>query len=222
MVRLLREMLREVVMLPLAIKFIVAISISALFIVITQWEHLGLDTQWARLTQRHAVLSTPKIAIAPQHSEQQPIKAAAPPKDEARAPGVEPNLLSRIDRSVIVNPKVQPNGSIIGNGQTFLLYGTKQFDRNKICAGASGPWACGLHAYAALRNAIAEKTIVCEPRRVLQNAISAVCHIGTTDLSQMLIREGLAELDSDSDSEYLELEKAQAFAKSQKSGIWNR
>jgi endonuclease YncB( thermonuclease family) len=77
-------------------------------------------------------------------------------------------------------------------------------------------------ADAALRNAIAEKTIVCELRRVLQNAISAVCHIGTTDLSQMLIREGLAELDSDSDSEYLELEKAQAFAKSQKSGIWNR
>jgi endonuclease YncB( thermonuclease family) len=209
-------------MLPLAIKFIVAISISALFIVITQWEHLGLDTQWARLTQRHAVLSTPKIAIAPEHSEQQPIKATAPPKDEARAPGVERNPLSRMDRAVIVNPKVQPNGSIIGNGQTFLLYGIKQFDRNKICASPSGPWACGLHAYAALRNAIAEKIIVCEPRKVLQNAISAVCHIGRTDLSQMLILEGLAELDSVSNSEYLELEKAQTFAKSQKSGIWNR
>jgi endonuclease YncB( thermonuclease family) len=81
-------------------------------------------------------------------------------------------------------------------------------------------------ADAALRNAIAEKTIVCEPKKALQNAISAVCHIGTIDLSQMLIRQGLAELDSDSDSdsdsEYLELEKAQAFAKSQKSGIWNR
>jgi endonuclease YncB( thermonuclease family) len=220
MVRVLREMIREVAMLPLPIKFIVAISISALFIVITQWEHLGLDTQWARLTQRRAALSTPKIPIAPVHSGQQPIKDTASPKDEARAPSVEPNPLSRMERTVIVNPQVQPNGSIIGNGQTFLLYGIKQFDRNKICAGATGPWACGLHAYAALRNAIAKKTIVCEPRKVLEKAISAVCRIGATDLSLMLIHEGLAELDSD--GEYPELERAQAFAKSQKSGIWNR
>jgi endonuclease YncB( thermonuclease family) len=121
---------------------------------------------------------------------------------------------------VIVEPEIQANGSIIGNGQILYLYGIKQFDSKNVCTRASGErWACGLHAYATLRNATAHKTIICDPKKILQNAVSAICRLGTTDVALTLIRDGLAELDEN--IEDTEMVNAQAFAKSRKLGIWD-
>ncbi len=222
MIRIVREMIRAVAMLPLPVKFFVALFISVIFVVVTQWERLNLVAQWQRLTvKRPSILDTPKVAISPQQSEQRSFDFPdAPPADKAQTAAVEAYLIKRMARLVIEEPMAQANGSIIGNGQTLYLYGIKQFDSKKVCTKTSGErWACGLHAYATLRNAIARKTIVCDPKKILPNGVSAICRIGTTDVALTLVRDGLAELDENIKD--TEMVNAQAFAKSRKLGIWD-
>ncbi len=131
----------------------------------------------------------------------------------------EAAIARHMQRVIFAEPSVQPDGSISGNGRVFHLYGIKQFDSKKLCTRASGErWACGLHAYATLRNTVAKKTIVCDPRTIVGNAVSATCRVGTLDLALMLIREGLVEADDIGD---VELSRAQALAKISKVGIWD-
>jgi endonuclease YncB( thermonuclease family) len=126
-----------------------------------------------------------------------------------------------VRRIVITNPEVESNGSIIANGETYYLYGIKPFNSRQVCTRASGErWACGLHAYATLRNTLAHKTIVCDPKNTLPNGLSVLCRIGSTDVASILVGSGVAELDGSSDD--ADLAKAQDFAKSHKLGIWNR
>jgi endonuclease YncB( thermonuclease family) len=214
MVRILREMVREVVLLPLPIKFFVALAITAIFVVVTQWEQLPFN-------QPH-VADTPKMSISPQQSDQRSFDSPeAPPTDKAHAAPDDAPLIERMASIVIKEPNVHADGSILGNGQTLYLYGIKQFDSKKLCTRASGErWACGLHAYAGFRNAIAKKTIICDLRRILQNGISAICRIGKTNIALALVRDGLVELDDN--VEDAEMLNAQAFAKSRKLGIWDR
>ena len=213
MIRFLREMVREMAMLPLTAKFFVGLGISAIFVVVTQWERLPLAQLF--------VSASPKASISSQQSEQRSFDLPdAPPADKTHAAEVEAFLIKRMTRLVIVEPKVQTNGSIIGNGQTLYLYGIKQFDSKRVCARASGErWACGLHAYATLRNAIAHKTIICDPKRILQNGVSAICRLEATDVALALLRDGLIELDDNIDD--AELVDAQNFAKGRKLGIWD-
>jgi endonuclease YncB( thermonuclease family) len=213
MVRILHEMVRAVALLPLIVKVFVGLGILAIFVVVTQWE---------RLTLKHLpVPASPKVSISSQQSEQRSFDFPnTPPADKAQAAAVESHLVKRIGRLFIAEPQVQFNGSIVGNGQTLYLYGIKQFNSKKLCTRASGErWACGLHAYATLRNAVARKTIVCDPKKLLLNGVSAICRMGTTDVALILIRDGLAELDDNIEDD--EMVKAQAFAKSQKLGIWD-
>jgi endonuclease YncB( thermonuclease family) len=223
MIRLFREMVREVAMLPLPAKILLGLGISSIFVVITQWERLGFDVQWERLTRKQppAVIVS-KAPVPPQQSEKRSFDfPAAPPADTMSAAAVEALLLKRIGRLNIVNPQVQPNGSIIGNGQTVYLFGIKQFDRNTLCKRASGErWACGLRAYATLRNSIEHKTIECEPKKRLPNGISALCRMESTNVGSILGRGGLAEIEDDTAD--VDLRNAQAFAKSRKLGIWDR
>jgi endonuclease YncB( thermonuclease family) len=124
-------------------------------------------------------------------------------------------------RLIIEEPIAQPNGSIIGNHKTLYLHGVKPFDSKKVCARASGErWACGLQAYATLRNTVAKKTIACDPKTLLPNAVTATCHIGATNVALVLVRDGLVELDDNADD--ADLANAQAFAKNRKLGIWDR
>jgi endonuclease YncB( thermonuclease family) len=206
MIRFLREMVREVARLSIPAKIAVGLIIPVIFVVVTQWERLTF--------KQPPVPEPPKVSIAPQ-------QPAPPPADKAQAMAAEAALAKRLTRFVIVDPNVQGNGSIIGTGQKFYLYGIKQFDSKKVCTRASGErWACGLHAYATLRNSVAKKTIVCDPRTLLPNAINATCRIGTTDIALALVRDGLVELDDNVDD--AELVDAQNFAKGGKLGIWDR
>ena len=225
MVRLIREMIREVAMLPLPVKILIGLGISTIFVVITQWERLGLDVQWERLTRKQppaVTVSKTLVPVPPQQSEKRSFDfPAAPPADTKSAAAVEALLLKRIGHLNIVNPQVQPNGSIIGNGQKVYLFGIKQFDRNTLCKRASGErWACGLRAYATLRNSIEHKKIDCEPKKHLSNGISALCRMGSINVASILVRGGLAELDDNTGD--ADLIKDQAFAKSRKLGIWDR
>ena len=200
-------------MLPLPTKFLVALGISIIFVVVTQRERLTLKPV--------DVPASPKVETSSQQSEQRSFDFPdTPPADKTHAAEVEAFLIKRMERLVIAEPKVQTNGSIIGNGQTLYLYGIKPFDSKKVCTRASGErWACGLHAYATLRNAIAGNTIICDPKRILQNGISATCRLAASDVALILLRDGLVELDDN--IEDAELVNAQAFAKSWKLGIWD-
>ena len=214
LIRILREMVRAVAMLPLTVKFLIGLAILVEIVVITQWEHLT-NTQPPAPT-------VPYVTVVPQNPEQRSSNFPdSPSADKAPATATEATLAKRMARLVIEEPMVQPNGSIVGNRQTLYLYGIKQFDSKTVCTRASGErWACGLHAYATLRNAIAKKTIVCDPKTILPNAVTATCRMGATDIALMLVGDGLVELDGNVDD--VELVKAQASAKSRKLGIWDR
>ena len=213
-VRIAREMVQAVAMLPLAAKVLIGLAILAEFVVITQWEHLTFRSPPAPVTL--------KATISPQKPEQRSFSfSEAPAAEKTRAAEVEASLAKRMARVFIDEPNVEANGSIIANGQAFHLYGIKQLDSKKVCTKASGDrWACGLHAYATLRNSIAHKKIICDPKTILSNGVSAICRLGATDIALTLVRDGLAELDGNIVD--AEMVKAQAFAKSQKLGIWDR
>ena len=157
-VRIAREMVQAVAMLPLAAKVLIGLAILAEFVVITQWEHPTFRSPPAPVTL--------KATISPQKPEQRSFSFPEAAAEKTRAAEVEASLAKRMARVFIDEPNVEANGSIIANGQAFYLYGIKQLDSKKVCTKASGDrWACGLHAYATLRNSIAHKKIICDPRR---------------------------------------------------------
>jgi endonuclease YncB( thermonuclease family) len=207
-------MVRAVAMLPLAAKVLIGLAILIEFVVITQWEHLTVGSPPAA--------TTPKATLSPQKPEQRSFDFPdARPDEKIQAAAIEADLAKRMARVVIDEPNVEANGSIIANGQAIYLYGIKQFDSKKVCTKASGDrWACGLHAYATLRNSIAHKKIICDPKTILPNGVSAICRLAATDIALTLVRDGLAELDGNIVD--AEMVKAQAFARSQKLGIWDR
>ena len=198
----------------MTIKLLIGLAILVAFVVVTQWDNL--------VNVRPPAPAASKVSSAPKLPEQRSFNfPETPPAEKARAAEVGALLAKRMARVTIEEPNVQADGSISGNGQTLHLYGIKQFNSKTLCRRASGePWACGLHAYAMLRNTIANETIVCDPKTLLPNSVAATCRVGSTDIALMLVRNGLAELDNNIDD--ADLVNAQASAKSQRLGIWDR
>ena len=217
MYRVAHEIYRAVAKLPRTVKFIVGAAILIEFIVITNWEKLSFTEV--------SPSSAPPLAVAPRSTEPSRIEpqqklATADSAPPTTAVPVVATLSKRMERFVITEPNVQSDGAISGNGWTFHLYGIKQFDSKALCTKASGDrWACGLHAYATLRNTIAKGTITCDPKTATGNTVTASCRMGAVDIALMLVQEGLVEADDTSDPV---LAKAQAFAKLKKIGIWDR
>lgn len=211
MVDLLRTMVREVARLPLKIKCVVALAIVIEFAVVTQWERLPFG--------RTSPLVTPNLEAAPQTPEHSTASSSTDANSQSVA--FEAALAKRLTRVVFDEPTVETNGTIKGNGQTVSLYGIKSFNSKNVCTKASGEkWACGLHAYATLRNLIARKRITCDPQTVLPNSVAATCVIGTTNVALTLVRDGLIELDGSAvDAEMI---NAQASAQNKRLGIWDR
>ena len=213
--RLLREMIRELAALPRVAQIIVVVGIMTNFFVITQWERLGFGTH-------HPAPSQPATSTLPPQDQQRPAGPSAVPSSEnINVEDAETTRAKRIGRLIINDTRVNANGSIVGKDRTLYLYGIKPFNSKNICRRASGePWACGLQAYAGLRNAIEHQTIICEPRKVLADGLSVTCRIGAADIATTLVRNGLVEVESNIRDP--ELSDAQAFAKSKKMGIWDR
>lgn len=199
-------------MLPLWLKIFIGLALAAEFIVITQWD---------RLTAMRSSISAPRAIAPPQKAVQHFDFPQMPAADKSKTSEIQAALSKRMERMVISNPKVEPSGTIIANGQTLYLYGIKPFDSRQLCTKASGErWACGLHAYADLRNSIAQKTIICDPKSIVPNGVIATCRLGESDIAAKLVRDGLAEMsDGVTDASLL---SAQTLAKSQKLGIWDR
>ena len=214
MFQFVREMARAVANLSLPIKFLIGVAILVEFIVITQWEHISPPKSPVPPPQVAAV-APPKIEP---HQLVQPTQPSAP---VAATPTKDAIAISRqMERAIIAEPNVLPDGVISGGGRTFRLYGIKQLDSKRVCTKASGDrWACGLHAYATLRNTIAKKTIICDPKTILGTMVLARCRLGSVDLALTLVQNGLIETDEPTD---IDLSKAQAVAKIAKIGIWDR
>lgn len=216
------EMLEEMLGWPLSFKIYVGIGISLLFIVITQWERLGGDVMWAKL-RGHPVAVVSSSSSPPPPQAQRSFSfstGAAPSEDDVVA--VEASLLKRIGRLTIANPTIQPDGSIAGGTQLVRLYGIKPFNSKNVCTRRSKEkWACGLRAYATLRNETAQQTITCEPTKILADGIAATCRIKGTNITVPLLRDGLVEIDGSVPVDS-EMTDAQQLAKNQKLGIWDR
>ena len=215
MSRLLREMIQALAMLPFAIKVLIAVALVLDFVVITQWDRLFPKTPTAPVVQKASV-SPPK----PEHRIFD--FSNMPPHDETDSEEIKKISIKRMAPIVIDGPAANPDGSISADGKLLYLYGIKPFNSKNICTRASGErWACGLHAYATLRNTIAHKEITCEPKASLPNGLSTICRIGTTDVAALLARKGLVEIDENTKDDP-ELIDAQRFAKDQRLGIWDR
>lgn len=212
--QLARETMREMGRLPLLAKIGVGLIIPVIFVVVTQWERLPFT--------RPPILTPPADSLPVPTPAVQSNNFQVPPSDnKAETTGSSPALSNRLARFVIVDPQVHGNGLISGNGVSLYLHGLKPFDSKAVCTRASGErWACGLPAYATLRNAIAKQTITCDPKTLLPKAITATCRMGRDNIALALVREGLVELDDTRDDN--DLLFAQAYAKSRRLGIWDR
>jgi endonuclease YncB( thermonuclease family) len=114
--------------------------------------------------------------------------------------------------------RVDLDGTVRADGHNLDLYGAVLIRRTRICASAEGArWACGQHAFIALRKFLDGIPITCTFKHVAVPP-KAVCLIGDNDVSQLLISQGWAELaDAVTDETYVE---AAALAKRSKVGIW--
>lgn len=222
MTRTLHDMFLVLARLPFLVRLLIGAAIAGEFVVITEWERLNFH-QWSRFTfSQLAALPPAKVTIAPKQPEPRSFDfPEISTADKNQAAAISAALAKRMNRVVIADPKIETNGSIINDGQILYLYGIKLFDTKKVCTRSSGTrWACGLHAYAKIRNAVAAKLLVCDPKKIIQNGVSAVCRVGTTDVALTLVRDGLAELEEN--VEDAELVTAQVFAKNKNLGIWDR
>jgi endonuclease YncB( thermonuclease family) len=210
--RLLRDVLREMAALPLPAKLLIALALIANFLVITQWERLPFA---AASASRAPVVQAPAVERRDFNFEDM---SAVEAPDAAAAQKAQ---LRRMATITIEDPKVESDGSIRNDGQTLFLYGIKRFDSKAVCTRASGDrWACGLQAYATLRNELAHKTIVCEPKKILERALAATCRLNGLDVALILIRKGLVEVADDADVP--DLLQVQAAARTARLGVWDR
>jgi endonuclease YncB( thermonuclease family) len=217
--RIFREIIRAMASLPLLAKIAIGLIIPVIFLIVTQWERLDVVTQWERLASKLHYNPKPSAASFSSPQPQVPFNNFSTKPSEKTA--IDPALAKHLASFEVIDPIVQANGTITGGGKTLYLYGIKQFDSKALCTKASGErWACGLHAFAALRNDVAGKKITCDQKTLTPNALSATCRIGANNIALRIVRDGLIELDDNADDE--DLIKAQDSAKSQKLGIWNR
>jgi endonuclease YncB( thermonuclease family) len=209
--RLLREIVQTMAALPLYIKLTIAAALVLNFIVITQWERL-----WN--------LASPSATQAQNTGKPEPTKFdfdTPPAATDFKSDEAQAFLAKRMTPMTIYDPKIERDGRIVFENQSIFLYGVKRFDARNVCTRASGDrWACGLQAYATLRNEVANKTIVCQPKKLIDAGVIAACRLDNQDLALFLIAKGLIE--AERDGEAIELVQAEAQARKERVGIWDK
>jgi hypothetical protein len=189
-----------------------------------QWDDLtaggqrnSLDTQNVRPAQESAPApnASPKSAeLAPASAQQNP-QTADPGAEKADVP------LTGLHTFSITNPEVRPDGSIKFGDKSVFLDEVEPFTRKDVCSRASGErWACGLYAFAALQNSIANQTIACSERSATERSVNASCRANGLNIADFVLKSGLARLRptvSDPD-----LGRIQERAQTARIGIWDR
>ncbi len=215
--RLLVEMAEALALLPLYAKVLVAVGIAAWVVLVADWnEFFPAPAPKPAVKVEQAVPPAPVQAAIPAKAA-----TASPEKSEDRVPTQAPTA-ELTGAFTLDDPRVGPDGSIRNgeDGAPFFLSELKPFNSKDVCTRSDGErWACGLHAYATLRNSIAHKTIRCTNDGSQQEP-SVSCELGGKNLALILIDNGLVELKDGVQSQ--DLRRAQAKAKASKTGMWDR
>lgn len=212
--RFLQEMIGEMASLPLPVKALIAAVLAANFVIITQWESIHFRS-WST-SQPPA----PTASASPKPTRPDFDTANSAPATEVDSIAARDFLVRRMTSITIADPKIQSDGSVENGDAPLFLYGIRPFNSKSVCTRASGDrWACGLHAYATLRNELAHQTIVCQPKRLLEKGLAATCRMDGRDIALILVSNGLVEVADDAPANLLD---AQAAARKSKSGIWDR
>jgi endonuclease YncB( thermonuclease family) len=114
--------------------------------------------------------------------------------------------------------QIDASGVIRADGHNLEFYGVVLVRRTRICTAPEGArWACGQHAFVALRRLLEGQPVICNFKHATVPP-KAVCLIRDSDIAQFLLSEGWAELaDGVTDEAYVE---AQETAQNRKVGIW--
>jgi endonuclease YncB( thermonuclease family) len=174
--------------------------------------------QLTSITLAAAILVCPAASCRAQVEERPHLRNVTPPNAIRTHRLRVPADFFEQDAVHFQTAHVDMSGSIRADGHNLELYGAVSIRRNRICTSTEGArWACGQHALMALRNVVDGKSITCSFKH---NTVppKAVCQVGDSDVTRILLSQGWAELaDEVTDEAYLE---ALAFAQSTKAGIW--
>jgi endonuclease YncB( thermonuclease family) len=182
----------------------------------------------------------PAIPAAPQPASVAESPVGAPAVPERTVRDVTPSGVSRVFMPPAVPAKrkapasmqithagVKPDGAIVGEGGAVRLYGVTFPEPKQICRGASGEsWPCGRRAYITLHNRIAAETVSCEPRAGAERAPegatadppAADCYVGSLNLAEWMLAQGLARLAAQVADDALIA--AEAGARKARIGLW--
>ena len=88
--------------------------------------------------------------------------------------------------------KVSDGDTLEVQGHLVDLYGIDAPEAEQICAMADGTrYRCGQEAAAALRHQVGTAQVTCVPRTsTVPDRLTAVCHVGETDLSAWMVAHG--------------------------------
>ena len=108
--------------------------------------------------------------------------------------------------------------TLVMTGERIRLHGIDAPEKAQTCQRGGAAWACGQDATALLAQLVAGKTIDCTPRdRDVYGRIVATCRAGASDLSAVMVREGLAISLPQFSTDYLDIEDR---AKRFKLALW--
>jgi endonuclease YncB( thermonuclease family) len=166
-----------------------------------------------------ATLSAGLAAPCSAQTEDRPLIRNVPPPSAIRTHRLPvPNDFFKRDAVRFERAQIDMSGSIRADGHNLDLYGVVRVRRNRICTSADGArWACGQHAFMALRKLLDGQSITCSFRHITVPP-KVVCWVGDSDVTQFLLDQGWAELaDGVTEETYVD---AQASAQSRKAGVW--
>lgn len=102
-------------------------------------------------------------------------------------------------------------------GEIVRLYGIDAPELAQFCRNGSKRYRCGYEAALKLKKLIGSLAVDCQPTPVDMNDTGMICSVGLVDLSEAMLRNGLAEASGASLTMY---RRAQHEAKQSKLGIW--
>lgn len=123
--------------------------------------------------------------------------------------------------SVVIGTAVVVDGDSLKIGdKQVTLAGLAAMQQDQVCEFAGKKWPCGLHAAAALKRAIANRTVTCRPVADKQNDERPCrCYVGTQeDLGKRMVAEGWAIVQPTPDVDYT---PDQALAQQKLAGVWS-
>lgn len=104
-------------------------------------------------------------------------------------------------------------------GVRVRLHGIDAFERNQMCDGPRGPWACGAAATRALEDRAEGRRLVCEVRDTDRYGRKVSrCERDGVDVAQALVADGLALAYRRYSQDYVDEETA---ARAGSLGAWN-